>query len=170
MVLLLMKKRTLFSKIKAVRAHEVKLVSWASQLSLQALPKTKYYAVCLATRALSECCGAGWSVKKWHNYRVSHINLRKLKKIEKMWNSFFVKTCSELLGNTRARCSYRVSYFIFQASISRWQSYLYHLQISIVSKYSNDKEEQSLKVFIIFLSWMYEKIQFQNTYILLLSY
>ena len=37
MVLLLMKKRTLFSKIKAVRAHEVKLVSWASQLSLQAL-------------------------------------------------------------------------------------------------------------------------------------
>ena len=37
MVLLLMKKRTLFSKIKAVRAHEVKLVSWASQLLLQAL-------------------------------------------------------------------------------------------------------------------------------------
>jgi hypothetical protein len=37
MVLLLMKKRTLFSKIQAVRAHEVKLVSWASQLSLQAL-------------------------------------------------------------------------------------------------------------------------------------
>ena len=37
MVLLLMKKRTLFIKIQAVRAHEVKLVSWASQLSLQAL-------------------------------------------------------------------------------------------------------------------------------------
>jgi hypothetical protein len=37
MVLLLMKKITLFSKIQAVRAHEVKLVSWASQLSLQAL-------------------------------------------------------------------------------------------------------------------------------------
>jgi hypothetical protein len=40
MVLLLMKKRTLFSKIQAVRAHEVKLVSWASQLSLQALVQT----------------------------------------------------------------------------------------------------------------------------------
>jgi hypothetical protein len=37
MVLLLMKKRTLFCKIQAVSAHEVKLVSWASQLSLQAL-------------------------------------------------------------------------------------------------------------------------------------
>ena len=31
------KKRTLFSKIQAVRAHESKRVSWASQLSLQAL-------------------------------------------------------------------------------------------------------------------------------------
>jgi hypothetical protein len=41
MVLLLIKKRTLFSKIQAVRAHEVKLVSWASQLSLQALDGTK---------------------------------------------------------------------------------------------------------------------------------
>jgi hypothetical protein len=41
MVLLLMKKRTLFSKIQAVRAHEVKLVSWASQLSLQALSLTR---------------------------------------------------------------------------------------------------------------------------------
>ena len=40
MVLLLMKKRTLFSKSQAVRAHEVKLVSWASQLSLQALIDT----------------------------------------------------------------------------------------------------------------------------------
>ena len=37
MVLVLIKKITLFSKIKAVRALEVKLVSWASQLSLQAL-------------------------------------------------------------------------------------------------------------------------------------
>jgi hypothetical protein len=37
MVLLVMKKITLFCKIQAVRAYEVKLVSWASQLSLQAL-------------------------------------------------------------------------------------------------------------------------------------
>ena len=41
MVLLLMKKKTLFSNIQAVRAHEVKLVSWASQLSLQALTQSK---------------------------------------------------------------------------------------------------------------------------------
>ena len=37
MDLLLMKKRTLFSKIQAVRAHESERVSWASQLSLQTL-------------------------------------------------------------------------------------------------------------------------------------
>ena len=37
MDLLLMKKRTLFSKIQAVRAHEYERVSWASQLSLQTL-------------------------------------------------------------------------------------------------------------------------------------
>ena len=34
-----MKKITLFSKIQAVSAHESKRVSWASQLSLQALGK-----------------------------------------------------------------------------------------------------------------------------------
>ena len=32
-----MKKRTLFSKIPAVSAHESERVSWASQLSLQTL-------------------------------------------------------------------------------------------------------------------------------------
>jgi hypothetical protein len=32
-----MKKRTFFSKIQAVRAHESERVSWASQLSLQTL-------------------------------------------------------------------------------------------------------------------------------------
>jgi hypothetical protein len=37
MDLLLMKKRTLFCKIQAVRAHESERVSWASQLSLQTL-------------------------------------------------------------------------------------------------------------------------------------
>ena len=37
MDLLIMKKRTLFSKIQAVRAHESERVSWASQLSLQTL-------------------------------------------------------------------------------------------------------------------------------------
>ena len=37
MVLLLVKKRTLFSKIGAVSAHESKEVSFCAQLSLQAL-------------------------------------------------------------------------------------------------------------------------------------
>ena len=40
MDLLVMKKRTLFSKIQAVRAHESEWVSWASQLSLQTLVQT----------------------------------------------------------------------------------------------------------------------------------
>ena len=39
-----MKKRTLFSKIPAVSAHESERVSWASQLSLQALGST--WALC----------------------------------------------------------------------------------------------------------------------------
>ena len=34
-----MKKNPLFSKIKAVRAHEYEQVSWASQLSLQTLER-----------------------------------------------------------------------------------------------------------------------------------
>jgi hypothetical protein len=40
MVLSLMKKIILFSKIQAVSALETKLVSWASQLLLQALGQT----------------------------------------------------------------------------------------------------------------------------------
>ena len=57
MVLLLMKKRTLFSKIQAVRAHKVKLDSWAFQLLLQALVhtykafiRTDYSFYCLGQR------------------------------------------------------------------------------------------------------------------------
>ena len=60
MVLLLMKKRTLFSKIQAVRAHEVKLVSWASQLSLQALEETRHegVGVCSANSLAVNAAGA----------------------------------------------------------------------------------------------------------------
>ena len=53
MDLLLMKKRTLFSKIQAVRAHESEWVSWASQLSLQTL----------AARSFN-CESVNWSPKK----------------------------------------------------------------------------------------------------------
>ena len=42
MDLLLMKKRTLFSKIQAVRAHESERVSWASHLSLKTLALIVY--------------------------------------------------------------------------------------------------------------------------------
>ena len=42
LMLLVLKKRTFFSKIKAVRAHESELVSWASQLSLQTLDQLSY--------------------------------------------------------------------------------------------------------------------------------
>jgi hypothetical protein len=42
MGLSLMKKRTLFSKIQAVRAHESEQVSWASQLLLQTLAQSRF--------------------------------------------------------------------------------------------------------------------------------
>ena len=46
-----MKKRTLFSKIPAVSAHESERVSWASQLSLQTLVKPRS-----CNLFLSYCC------------------------------------------------------------------------------------------------------------------
>ena len=55
MVLVLIKKITLFSKIKAVRALEVKLVSWASQLSLQALIWTWCALGGYSAQAIKEC-------------------------------------------------------------------------------------------------------------------